>query len=80
MQSVSASIARRFVCTPCHGLGGSAADILRLGFCVGGLVRNDVVDAFAVDLLGLEHETELFAYDACRRSRAPSAAASRSTS
>src|SRR5262249_1350850 len=37
------------------------------GFCVGRLVRTDAVDAFAVDPLGLQCETELLAHDACEK-------------
>src|SRR5262245_16581708 len=52
------------MCAPRHGSGDSVVGILKLGFCVGRLVRNDVVDAPAVDPLGLKCETELLAHDA----------------
>ena len=48
---------------PALRLGSLAVGVLRLGLCFG-FARNDPVDAIALDLLGLERETELLAHDA----------------
>src|SRR5262249_40442809 len=64
MRAVSVSIDPTSACVWRDGLGGSAGGILSLGVCFRGFARNDAVDPLAVDLLGLERETELLAHDA----------------